>query len=89
MDGVWAVNGMLSPAIGEPRLLMDPKCKDLIRDMESLRWEAGTRKLDKDSNPKLSHLADALRYVIAQEFPVMNSRGMTHIELPERPSKFL
>ena len=81
-DGVAAVNAMLNPAIGDPRLAIDPKCINLIRDLESLRWEAGSRKLDKDSNPKLSHSTDSLRYVIGQTFPCLAGGVVTGVREP-------
>ena len=75
-DGVVAMNAMLNPLVGEPRLFVDPKCKNLIRDLEGLRWEPGTQSIDKDSNPSLSHVSDALRYICGQYFSVMG-RGVS------------
>ena len=69
-DGVIAVNALLNPLQGAPRITISPKCKNLIRDMEGLRW-GPDNKIDKKSNPLLSHCADALRYPIAQNLPVM------------------
>ena len=80
-DGIIAVNALLNPLIGEPRLKISPKCKYLIRDLEGLQWKPGTQSIDKgkpgtqsidkENNPLLSHSSDTLRYVIAQNFPVM------------------
>ena len=70
-DGVMSVNALLNPLQGEPRLLVDPKARSLIRDFESLCWDPGTRKIDK-SDPKRSHSADCVRYVCVQEFPIMS-----------------
>ena len=70
-NGVNAVNALLNPAKGGPRLFIDvDKCPILVRDLEQVAWEPGTTKLDKDSNPLLTHSADGLRYPIAGTFPV-------------------
>jgi hypothetical protein len=70
VDGVNAVNSLLNPSQGEPRLLVHESCEYLIRDLEQLAWKPGTKEIDKDSNKQLSHAGDALRYPLAQEFPV-------------------
>ena len=71
-DGVNAINTLLEPADGSaPRLTVHEKCNLLIRDLEQVSWKPGTKEIDKDSNKQLTHLADALRYPIAQYLPVM------------------
>lgn len=68
LDGVNSVNSLLNPAIGPPRLFIDPKAKTLIHDFENVSWEPGTRRIAKD-NDRLSHQSDACRYVCAQLLP--------------------
>lgn len=75
-DGVNAVNAMLDPSEGEPRLFVDPKCQELIKDLERLQYKEGTRDIDK-SDKERSHMADSLRYPLAQEFPVGGTRITT------------
>lgn len=91
-DGVQAVNALLNPTKGEPRLLIDKKCSYLIRDLEQVAWKPGTRELDK-SNGQLTHLADALRYPIARLFPVSSSgrvvTGWSEVDQPQKRKGFL
>jgi hypothetical protein len=64
-DRVNCVNALLCNLEGERRLVIDESCKELIKDMEQVTWDA--ESLDK-SDGKRSHLSDALGYVVAQEF---------------------
>jgi len=69
---VNAVNARLRNAEGDIRLLVDPKCTHLIRDLEGVRLlEGGSGELDKKNDPKLTHISDALGYYIAYEFPIV------------------
>lgn len=62
IESVNHVNGMLAPASGRVRLTVDPSCKVLINDMESMSWLPGEpRRMDK-SDRNLSHSCDSLRY---------------------------
>lgn len=67
-DRVNSVNRMLRSADGSTRLLIDPKCKALIRSLEQTIYKAGTREIDKDADTE--HSADALGYPIEFQFPV-------------------
>jgi hypothetical protein len=69
VDRVNAVNALLDPSKGSPRLQIDPKCKTLIRDLEQVAFKPGTRELDK-GNGQLTHVSDALGYPITDLFPV-------------------
>lgn len=63
IDRVNIVNGWLRPLIGIPRIVIDPSCKHLIKDL------AG-QKLDgriPSGNNNLGHKADALGYDIYWE----------------------
>jgi phage terminase large subunit-like protein len=68
-DGINAINSLLDPDLGPPRLIIDKKCKELISDLEKLQYKEGTREIDK-SDLKRSHMADALRYPVVQYLPV-------------------
>lgn len=71
-DRVNCVNAMLQNQAGVRRLLMDPQCKELIRDLERVGWKAdpnGNVLADIDkADPMRSHVSDALGYMIATEF---------------------
>ena len=49
-------------------MLIDPKCKGLIRDLEQVVVKGITRELDK-SNSELTHFSDALGYFVDYEYP--------------------
>lgn len=67
-DRIAAVNGRCETLDGRRHLLVDPSCVGLIADLEQVTFTA-KGDLDKDSNPELTHLSDALGYLIEREFP--------------------
>jgi hypothetical protein len=78
-DRVNAMNGMLRNNQGERRLLVNPACKQLIRDLERVSWKADSHdnllpQLDK-TNPGLTHVSDALGYLIESEFGLRQNGG--------------
>ena len=86
VESVTALNGMLDPADKQPRLFIDPRCKQLIKDLESVRWEEGEpRKIDK-SDSELTHMSDSLRYICwnisqgSQEVRVFNLKEIPTIQ---------
>jgi hypothetical protein len=73
-DRVNAVNGKLRNAAGIRRMFIDPRCRELIRDFEQVQYKSDPNgrilaEIDK-SDPKRTHLSDALGYYIWKEFPV-------------------
>jgi hypothetical protein len=78
-DRVNCVNAVLLNQAGDRRLTIDPGCKDLIQDLERVHWKTDPHgnvqaEIDK-SDPKRTHLSDALGYMIAQEFPMRQKAG--------------
>lgn len=78
-DRVTAVNSMLKNSLGDARLFVDPKCKELIKDFEQVRWKPDasgnlTASVDK-RDPKRTHISDALGYLIHAEFPLRAMGG--------------
>lgn len=67
-----AVNSRLLSAAGDIRLMVDPvKAPHVVRDLEGVQLlEGGSGEIDKKVNPELTHLADALGYMVAREFPI-------------------
>jgi len=65
-DRVAAVNRMLRDAMGRVRLSIDPRCKELRSDFLKVSWKHGAEgfELDKKSDPKRTHMSDALGYFI-------------------------
>ena len=67
-DRLDVMNGTLQNAEGERRLLIDPKCKELITDLEQVVLQEGTMIIDKTKDPRRTHMSDALGYLVWQEF---------------------
>lgn len=73
-DRTNSVNARLRNAAGVRRMLIDPRCEELMRDFEQVQWKADPTgrilaEIDK-SDPKRTHLSDALGYYVWKEFPV-------------------
>jgi hypothetical protein len=71
-DRVNAVNNMLQSAAGTRRIVIHPRCKELIKDFRQVRWQrdsAGnpTGEIDKSDTDR-THLSDALSYMMVREF---------------------
>ena len=69
---VNAVNSRFRSATNEIKLVIDEKhCPKLIQDFEGVRViEGSAGEIDKKSDPKLTHLSDAVGYYIHFEYPV-------------------
>lgn len=61
---VQLVNALLRPTEGAPRLYVDPKCEELIADLEQVSYKPGSMIIDKDTDPRRTHLSDALGYLV-------------------------
>jgi hypothetical protein len=68
---VNAVNALLCNFKKERRLLIDPRCKELIKDFERVTWavdgHSNVLPTINKSDPTRTHMSDALGYCIAQE----------------------
>ena len=62
---VNSVNKML-----EGNIIIDPRCRALIQDLEKVTNKQGTRDIDK-SNKLFTHMTDALGYAIEWEYPII------------------
>jgi hypothetical protein len=65
-DRVTLVNGQLGSADGTAKLLIDPRCKELIQDFEQVCFKPDSTVIDKEADPRRTHLSDALGYLIWQ-----------------------
>ena len=65
IDSVNAVNKLC-----EKNLIIDPRCKGLITDLEQTVNKEGTREIDK-SNKERTHFSDGLRYAVDFEYPII------------------
>lgn len=66
---VNAVNSRLCAADSSIKMIINPRCKMLIRDLEGVA-SLPDGSIEKKSNPLLTHSSDALGYYIVAEFPV-------------------
>ena len=62
------VNAMFKNAMGDRRLLVHPRCKQLIKCLDGLTYKADTSQPDKGMG--LDHLPDALSYLVHYEYPM-------------------
>ena len=60
-------NRQLRSASGKVGLIVDPKCKELIKDLEQVCSKADTCEIDKGRDRQRTHTSDALGYLIWQE----------------------
>lgn len=74
-ERVNLMNAMLKPAEGEARLFVDPKCKELIADLEQVTYKPGSGAIDKEKDLRRTHLSDALGYLVWQECRPMGPAG--------------
>jgi hypothetical protein len=66
-DRVTLMNSKLESAAGERMLVVHPRCKELIKDFEQVMYKENSQVIDKDRDPKRTHLSDALGYLAWQE----------------------
>jgi Terminase large subunit, T4likevirus-type, N-terminal len=64
LSRVRRVNSCLTNALGEVRLQIDPKCKELIKDLEEVVFKPESGVIDKTRDLKRTHASDALGYLI-------------------------
>jgi len=74
-ERVALVNAKLRGADGDVHLRIDPKCRELIVDLEQVSYKSGSSVIDKDRDTARSHLSDALGYLIWEEFGVKPRAG--------------
>jgi hypothetical protein len=81
-DRVCIVNRKLMSASGDVDLKVHPRCKGLIADFESVTYRKDTSEIDKDSDPRLTHLTDAVGYLLWQEYGPKKTIGPVDRRLP-------
>jgi hypothetical protein len=62
-DKYQATNWLICDAMGRRRMKVNPRCRDLIRDLKFMVYKEGTDQPDK-SDPERSHHSDALGYCV-------------------------
>ena len=66
-ERVALVNSKFFAANEEVHLWVDPRCKGLIMDFEEVMYKPDSSVIDKDKDPRRTHLSDALGYLVWQE----------------------
>jgi hypothetical protein len=66
-ERIMLTNSKLRAANGEIRMLVDPRCKELIKDFEQVSYKADSNAIDKEKDRRRTHLSDALGYLLWQE----------------------
>ena len=66
-ERVALVNAKLFAANEEVHLWVHPRCKGLIADFEEVMYKPDSSIVDKDRDPRRTHLSDALGYLVWQE----------------------
>ncbi len=64
LSRVQKVNALLTNALGEVRLEVDPRCKELIKDFEEVMFKPDSGIVDKVRDPRRTHASDALGYLV-------------------------
>ncbi len=67
-ERVMLLNSRFRDAAGESTVRIAPRCKELIKDFEEVHYKPDTNLIDKNSDPRRTHLSDALGYLVWQEF---------------------
>jgi hypothetical protein len=65
-DRIAAVNLSMADANGRVGMVIDPQCRQLIRDLESVQYEAEGSGIEKTKDASLTHMSDALGYMVWQ-----------------------
>ena len=67
-DRINAVNSLLLNTNSDRRLLVDPKCKEVIKSLSRHTYKEGTQVPNKDDG--LDHMCDAVGYGVEFLFPI-------------------
>jgi hypothetical protein len=81
-DRTQLMNSQLKNAAGEVRMRISPRCKELIKDFEQVTYKPESTVIDKEKDPKRTHLSDALGYLLWQE-------GRSNVRFGEQPTRLL
>ncbi|MGA8028315.1 MAG: terminase family protein [Bryobacteraceae bacterium] len=75
LNRVQKVNALLTNTFGEVRLEVDPRCKELIKDLEEVMFKPESGIIDKVRDPRRTHASDALGYVVWELFGEKRAAG--------------
>ena len=75
IDRVNNINRLLSM----DRIVIHPRCKKLINDLEQVSWKEGKNDLDQTTNKMLTHISDGLGYLANYLYPIKVNKTNSHI----------
>ncbi len=67
-ERVALMNAKLEAADGTRSIQVSSRCVELLKDFEQVQYKEGSQVIDKEGDPKRTHLSDALGYLVWQEF---------------------
>lgn len=68
-DRVASVNALFRSASGDVRQHVDPRCKQLIAELQTLAYKANSNDID-DCSQTVGHITDALGYAVHYLYPL-------------------
>ena len=68
MERIQKVNSLLTNALGEVRLEINSRCRELVKDFEQVMFKPDSGVIDKARDPRRTHASDALGYAIWELF---------------------
>ena len=71
-----AVNGLLKNMKGHVRMKIHPRCKTLLKGLETVKLKKGTGYLEEETYEQ--HVTTALGYLVYQEFPINKKKFTRH-----------
>lgn len=75
---VNSMNSRLRTTDGTVKMLVDPRCKNIIKDLEGVpTLEGGSGEIDKGADPRLSHISDAIGYYVHMKFGLHGTTKVT------------
>ncbi len=72
------LNRLLSAASGKVQIAIDPRCHWLIADLEEVQFCEDGIRMDKNRDPRRTHISDALGYLAYEEFGDKPRIGESH-----------
>lgn len=66
-ERIALMNAAFENVAGQVHLFANPRCKELVKDFEQVGYQANTTMIDKMSDPRRTHLSDALGYLVWHE----------------------
>ena len=67
-DTINSVNSLLCNAVGDVRLWVDPRCRNVIESMDRWNYKEGTTVPDKEHGH--DHFSDTVRYLVDGTYPI-------------------